>query len=48
MSYDEIGKVLKIPGGTVRSRLFRARAQMQRDLVDYARKQGFIKARRET
>ena len=48
MSYDEIGKVLKLPGGTVRSRLFRARAQLQKDLVDYARKQGFIKARRET
>ena len=46
MSYEEIAKVLKVPGGTVRSRLFRGRAVLQKSLVDYARKQGIIKKRR--
>jgi RNA polymerase sigma-70 factor, ECF subfamily len=32
-SYDEIGDMLKLPGGTVKSRLFRARAALKERLV---------------
>ena len=32
-SYDEIGELLKLPDGTVKSRLFRARAAMKDCLV---------------
>ena len=46
MSYEEMAKVLRVPGGTVRSRLFRGRAVLQKKLVDYARRQGFLKKRR--
>lgn len=43
MSYEEIGKVLRIPGGTVRSRLFRGRAILQKELLAYARRAGIVK-----
>lgn len=45
MPYEEIARVLKIPGGTVRSRLFRGRAILQRELAEYARRQGVIKSK---
>lgn len=48
MSYEQIAKVIGIPGGTVRSRLFRGRAILQRQLADYARSQGIMKARRSS
>jgi RNA polymerase sigma-70 factor (ECF subfamily) len=35
MSYEDLARVLKIPKGTVMSRLFHARAKMQKLLVDY-------------
>ena len=35
-SYDEISKILEIPVGTVRSRLFRARNMLKEKLKDYA------------
>jgi RNA polymerase sigma-70 factor (ECF subfamily) len=35
MSYEDLAKVLKIPKGTVMSRLFHARAKMQRILEGY-------------
>ena len=35
MSYEEISQVLGIPPGTVESRLFRARRQLQERLSDY-------------
>ncbi len=40
-SYDEIAEMLGIPLGTVRSRLYRARRQLQEQLVEYARDAGF-------
>ncbi len=43
MSYEEIAKVLGIPGGTVRSRLFRGRAILQKELLAYARRAGIVK-----
>ncbi|MBI5545100.1 MAG: sigma-70 family RNA polymerase sigma factor [Deltaproteobacteria bacterium] len=35
MSYEDLSRVLKIPKGTVMSRLFHARAKMQKLLTDY-------------
>lgn len=47
MSYQEIGKILGIPVGTVKSRLFRARQMLQGKLYDYAVGNGYIKGRKE-
>jgi RNA polymerase sigma-70 factor (ECF subfamily) len=47
MSYQEIGKILDIPVGTVKSRLFRARQMLQAKLYDYAVGNGYIKGRKE-
>lgn len=47
MSYQEIGKILGIPVGTVKSRLFRARQILQGKLYDYAVGNGYIKGRKE-
>src|SRR5881394_2673766 len=43
MSYQEIAKILEIPVGTVKSRLFRARQLLQAKLYDYAVEMGYIK-----
>lgn len=43
LSYEEIGSILDVPGGTVRSRLFRGRAMLQRELLEYARREGIVK-----
>jgi RNA polymerase sigma-70 factor (ECF subfamily) len=43
MSYEEIARVLEVPVGTVKSRLFRARRLLQRKLYDYAVGMGYIK-----
>lgn len=40
-TYEEISKILDIPIGTVRSRLFRARNMLKEKLKDYAIKLGF-------
>jgi RNA polymerase sigma-70 factor (ECF subfamily) len=42
LSYDEISRALKVPLGTVRSRLFRARRLLQRSLREYARRRGLL------
>lgn len=43
LSYAEIAEVMKVPVGTVKSRLFRARQALQRVLYDYAVEAGYIK-----
>ncbi|MEP6991958.1 MAG: sigma-70 family RNA polymerase sigma factor, partial [bacterium] len=44
LRYEEAAEVLDIPVGTVRSRLYRARRQLQAALVDYAIDAGFSSA----
>lgn len=44
LSYNEIAKVLEIPLGTVKSRLFRGRKLLQKVLYDYARESGIVHA----
>jgi RNA polymerase sigma-70 factor (ECF subfamily) len=43
LSYEEIARVLEVPVGTVKSRLFRARRLLQQKLYDYAVGMGYIK-----
>ena len=45
LPYAEIAQALDIPAGTVKSRLFRARKLMQKDLFDHAVEMGIIKPR---
>jgi RNA polymerase sigma-70 factor (ECF subfamily) len=45
LPYAEIAEVLSIPVGTVKSRLFRARRQLQEVLYDHAVEMGYIRAR---
>jgi RNA polymerase sigma-70 factor (ECF subfamily) len=40
-SYADVANLLAVPIGTVRSRLFRARRQLQRLLIEYARDMGW-------
>lgn len=42
LSYREIAAVLKVPLGTVRSRIFRGRQILQHRLREYARERGYI------
>ena len=43
LSYEEIAKVLEVPVGTVKSRLYRGRRMLQAKLYDYAVSMGYIK-----
>jgi RNA polymerase sigma-70 factor, ECF subfamily len=45
MRYAEIAEALQIPVGTVKSRLFRARRQLQSDLYAHALEMGYIQPR---
>jgi RNA polymerase sigma-70 factor (ECF subfamily) len=45
MRYAEIAETLKVPVGTVKSRLFRARRQLQAALYAHAVEMGYIKPR---
>jgi RNA polymerase sigma-70 factor (ECF subfamily) len=47
MSYQEIARILDVPVGTVKSRLFRARQMLQGKLYGYAVNMGYIKGSRE-
>jgi RNA polymerase sigma-70 factor (ECF subfamily) len=42
LSYAEIAKALDCPIGTVRSRLFRGRNQLKKQLFHYAKENGYI------
>lgn len=41
--YQKIAEMMNIPVGTVKSRLFRARRRLQRQLYDYAREMGYLR-----
>jgi RNA polymerase sigma-70 factor (ECF subfamily) len=43
LSYEEIARIIGVPLGTVKSRLFRARRVLQRNLYQYAVDMGYIK-----
>ncbi len=43
MSYAEIAEITGVPVGTVKSRLFRARQALQKELYDFAVEMGYIK-----
>jgi RNA polymerase sigma-70 factor (ECF subfamily) len=47
MSYQETAKVLAVPVGTVKSRLFRARRLLQAKLYKYAVDMGYIRGKQE-
>jgi RNA polymerase sigma-70 factor (ECF subfamily) len=48
-SYKEIGSMLDIPIGTVMSRISRGRKFLQKALLEYAKREGYVKAKqRET
>jgi RNA polymerase sigma-70 factor (ECF subfamily) len=47
LSYAEIAATVGIPVGTVKSRLFRARQLLQKQLYDYALAEGYVRPRRE-
>lgn len=46
MSYAEIAKITGVPIGTVKSRIFRARQALQRELYRYAVEMGYIRKRK--
>jgi RNA polymerase sigma-70 factor (ECF subfamily) len=46
LNYAEIADVLGVPLGTVKSRLYRGRRQLERKLYDYAVEMGYIRRRR--
>ncbi len=43
MSYQEVAEILQVPLGTVKSRLFRGRRLLQKQLYQYAVESGFIR-----
>jgi RNA polymerase sigma-70 factor, ECF subfamily len=45
LSYQECAEMLKLPIGTVMSRLFRARKQLQDELGEYAKERGLLKGK---
>ena len=48
LGYGEIAELLEIPVGTVKSRLFRGRRQLQQALYEYAVEMGYVAARDAT
>lgn len=47
LSYAEVADALEVPLGTVKSRLFRARRLLQKQLYDHAVEMGYIKPRED-
>jgi len=47
LSYADISRTVGVPVGTVKSRLFRARQQLQKRLYDYAVEAGYVRPRSE-
>jgi len=47
LNYAEIAEAVGVPVGTVKSRLFRGRRQLQRDLYEHAVAMGYIAPRQE-
>jgi RNA polymerase sigma-70 factor (ECF subfamily) len=45
LNYAEIAEVLGVPMGTVKSRLYRGRRQLERKLYDYAIEMGYLRRR---
>ena len=45
LPYGEIAEMMSVPVGTIKSRLFRGRRQLQKRLQDYAEEMGYIPAR---
>ncbi len=45
LSYQQIAEITEVPVGTVKSRIFRARQALQRQLYEYAVEMGYIKRR---
>ena len=45
LTYGEIARVLDVPNGTVKSRLFRGRRLLQERLLEFARDAGYVKTR---
>lgn len=45
LRYEDAAELLGIPVGTVRSRLYRARRQLQQQLIDFAIDAGFVQPR---
>lgn len=43
MSYQEIADISGVPIGTVRSRLARGRSMLRKQLMDFARREGYVK-----
>ena len=48
LPYAEIAELMGVPVGTVKSRLFRGRRQLQKVLYDYAVQMGYIETRTGT
>lgn len=48
LSYAEMAEVLDVPVGTVKSRLFRGRRRLQRELLDYAVEAGYVPRKERT
>ena len=42
-SYKETAEILDVPVGTVMSRLYRGRRQLEKTLLDYARNHGYMR-----